>query len=786
MAIDGYTEVTDEILSVTDPKPKRTRGKNKYDAKVNEKLTMAVDAEIAESYNYSAAELYSQMAEAWNRYYRAPYGNEMEGFSSWTSPMITKHVNQARAFITQQYFRNSAPIIRFRPKSQDDVEAAKLADEYVNYIFRSKLNGHRIVDDLVFNAALLKIAPVRVSMHEEIQYEDVEFKYVGDDPQDLEDRLAAFFVANPEFAEEDPDYSKEDEDDEGFYDYCYRWKSPKIVERYPTIDVISPGAFFVSRQAENEEDARMVAQMSRMTISELKERFPDAPAINGWKKREYDAFWEHLIGDYQEWYTQIEWLAKWSHDSLGYVDQYTTENDESAGLGSKQVFVMDAEIMVDVDDSGHSQMMHVIKCGNQILHKQAITERSFIWASLLPTANRWLGLSFYDLLSQEAKEETINTRAYTDATVQAAHSNPVVDPDQMEMDDIENRAPDTIIRRKRGAGSKQGVAGIEWVKQPGPDGTILQAVQAMQASATTMTGVGANFQGATMDEASDMRMSTETAKIIDNNSSLMLNYFARNFGAHLCKILVKVLNVAVNNSASAQMLQIKDRWNEVDPMFMEPRSDFILNADIGVNDAQEKAMQAQTIMAMLQAASGGGGQTPDGMPIPQIPVQLTPLAGFMAAQKVLEANGVMDVESYIMNPQVQPEEAQVAGIMQQVEQALSQIPQMVEQGVQQSIETAKQDAAAQKDMAQAAKLNAETERTLTEIEEKAFTAATSIEAEERREEAEAWKEAAAMEKNDIEREKMLKDLAIKEQEMELQREIAEKTADAKATAVVSP
>ena len=91
-----------------------------------------------------------------------------------------------------------------------------------------------------------------------------------------------------------------------------------------------------------------------------------------------------------------------------------------------------------------------------------------------------------------------------------------------------------------------------------------------------MTGVGANFQGAAMDEISDMRVSTETAKIVDNNSSLMLNYFARNFADHLCKILVKLLNTAVNHGASPQLLEIKDSWKEAMPgTNIRPRTDFV-------------------------------------------------------------------------------------------------------------------------------------------------------------------------------------------------------------------
>ena len=75
------------------------------------------------------------------------------------------------------------------------------------------------------------------------------------------------------------------------------------------------------------------------------------------------------------------------------------------------------------------------------------------------------------MLEQEATEETINIRAYTDATVQAAHSNFVYDPDQVEDEDMENREPDSLIRRKRGI-NKAGIPAVEQLKLNGPDPSI--------------------------------------------------------------------------------------------------------------------------------------------------------------------------------------------------------------------------------------------------------------------------------------------------------------------------
>ena len=52
---EDYNDVVSGISDAIDPPKKRTRGKNKYDADLNEKLNKAVEAEMSDAYNYSSA-----------------------------------------------------------------------------------------------------------------------------------------------------------------------------------------------------------------------------------------------------------------------------------------------------------------------------------------------------------------------------------------------------------------------------------------------------------------------------------------------------------------------------------------------------------------------------------------------------------------------------------------------------------------------------------------------------------------------------------------------------------
>lgn len=792
MAYEKDDEVMAELDNIvengnTEKKSRKPRKATNKEQEQNRWIANVVDETISDGYIYSGAERQTQQAEAWRRYFKERYGDEVEGYSEYVSPMIQTQVNQYRAFITEQYYRNSSPVIKFKPSDATDIEDAERATEYVNYIFRNKLDGHSIIDQTVFNAALLKICPVRVYLKEVRSKEPIVFKYEGSSEEEAEEKLAAFIVSN-KLEDKEPHKVIEEEKDDSYY-YCYEWEADEIVEKYPTIEVISPENFFISRQAESLESAKVVSKITNMRLSDIKEMFPDAPMLNGYNAKDADEFWESLQSDYQTWYSETTWFAKWAHDSLQYFEQYDNQNDESAGLGTKELFVVDAEIYLDPEDTGNAKLCHVIKAGNNLLYKKEISERSFVCGSLFPTANRWLGISLWDILESEAREETTLTRAFTDSAVQAAHPNIMFDPGVIVEDDVYNRGPDTVIRVREGALPQQGVAPIDVVKLPGPDATVPAAIQHFKTQAAEATGVGAGFQGADSAEISDMRLDKETAKNIQNNSTLLLNYTARNYGNFIGRVLVKVLDTAIKGAASAQLLRIQDDWNSIDPVGMKPRSDFVLDIDIGVNESQEKLNKAQGIMTavgMLQ-----GQPDPQTNQVLGVTADLLPTAGYEIGKLILEAHGAKDlVHKIFKDPEVEGDpqvQAAIQGALaQQAQQFQAQMQQMQQQ-ITEQVKLELNTAEKQAELEIKGREVAVKERKLDIEEDKAaFDLAVKDTAEERREDGEAYKAASAEKANEIKEKEVESNRDLKLREMELQEKLAAKAVETKNSNVVSP
>lgn len=167
-----------------------------------------------------------------------------------------------------------------------------------------------------------------------------------------------------------------------------------------------------------------------------------------------------------------------------------------------------------------------------------------------------------------------------------------------------------------------------------------------------------------------MRIGEEAAKVIENNSSLMQNYFSNKLDAMLAKLMVKIWNTAVKAGVKPEMYHSKGEWQELDPEQQEARYEFIINADVGIDAQAEKLQKATAMMTMLQTPIAG--------------IQFLPEAGYEIGKMWLEANGMMDVDRLLVNPSVQQEVAQDPQITHFLNQYEASMQQQVAAAVEQT------------------------------------------------------------------------------------------------------
>ena len=99
-----------------------------------------VRGEIESAVNFHDSEYSAERIQALDYYLGKPLGNEVEGRSQVVQTEISDVVESIMPSL-MKIFGSGDDFVKFEPRSAEDVEGAKQATDYVNFILNSDNNG---------------------------------------------------------------------------------------------------------------------------------------------------------------------------------------------------------------------------------------------------------------------------------------------------------------------------------------------------------------------------------------------------------------------------------------------------------------------------------------------------------------------------------------------------------------------------------------------------------------------------------------------------------------------
>ena len=102
----------------------------------NDQLGSVVSREITESLNHFDTEFSQDRIDALDYYLGRPLGNEVEGRSSVISTEVADVVEQIMPSM-MRIFTGTDKVVRFSPRTEEDVEKAEQATDYVNFVLQN-------------------------------------------------------------------------------------------------------------------------------------------------------------------------------------------------------------------------------------------------------------------------------------------------------------------------------------------------------------------------------------------------------------------------------------------------------------------------------------------------------------------------------------------------------------------------------------------------------------------------------------------------------------------------
>lgn len=665
----------------------------------DDELIAITDNEIRNSVAYMGGKLSELRRKAEYYYLGLPKGDlsppDIEGRSSVVSTDVRNTIEWMRPALMAK-FVSGDNVVEFEATKPGDEDKAQAATDYMNYLFFKKNDGYNVTHDWFHDALTQKKGILKVywdTRHEEKREEykgltDIELgQLLSDDEvepieqktypdeEDAEQRAQA--IQQLELQHEQA-YSASD------INACQQIMAQiQQIEQTPpkmlydvamkrvkkggklTIDNVPPEEFLICRDAKTIEAARFCGHRVQRTISELKSQ--------GYKNV------DNLSSDDAAASYNAERIERLSFDNeLAYLNETVQSQDDS----QKTIWITECYIRADRDGDGISELIKVVRAGNQILDEEVVDCAPFVDIDCVKLPHRFWGLSIADLAMESQKIKTNVMRAALDNLYLQVNGRYYAVEGQVNLDDLLTSRPGGVVR----------------IKNPGAVGSLDQARgdgQAALAMVEQMDNYLENSTGWTrysQGTDSDSLNKTATGVLtVTSRADMRVDLIARNFAVGFEKLFRMMLKLVLQNQDGDTVAKINGNFTKIAPREWINQFDVSINVGLGTGD---KTQQAQSLMQILQVQREAI----------QIGVA-NPQTIYEAAKELAKAIGFKNGDKFFADPSKQHPQPPRPDPMVQVEQ-------MKQQGEQAKI---------------AAQVQLEREKTQLEMQQAQYTAKTEAE-----------------------------------------------------------
>ena len=569
----------------------------------DDEIVKLVDDNVRTSTGYSASDLSKEREKVLDYYNGTLPRPAHDGNSKYVSQDVYNSVQSMQAALLETFAAGNR-IVKFAPQNQDDVELAAISTAYADFqIFRAN-DGYSVFSSVISDALLARVGICKVFWQVSEEVDQQEFENLTQDELDMI------------LAEENTELIDSETDEIGLVSGVIgitRDTSQVVIEP------VAPEEFLIEQQAKSIMDAKFCAHQTRKTLSELREM--------GFTDEQLDRIGDHEHVDLD---TSPEVLAR--HDDLnitkgldaqGYQDQV------------RDVMVIEAYMMVDIEGTGMASLHRVLKAGNALLEVEEVDRKPFITFCPLPIPHSFYGSNFADKLCATQNARTVLTRSILD------HAMITNNPRYMVVKGALTNPRELIDNRVGGLVNVTRSDGVVPMPQASLNPFIFQTLQELQDNLEENTGVSSLSTGMNKDAVSKQN-SAALVEQLTSMSQQRQKIIARNFANQFVKPLFhEVYRLVVENEQQEKVIDISGSFVPVDPRRWKEKRDVMVELKLGYG---EQDREAQKMLAIHQLFT----QDPAVAPMYGLPQRHAML------KKILEQQGILNVDEYLVPPEQIP------------------------------------------------------------------------------------------------------------------------------------
>tara|TARA_R100000700_G_C3172367_1_gene146900 strand:- start:813 stop:2615 length:1803 start_codon:yes stop_codon:yes gene_type:complete len=511
-------------------------------------------------------------------------------------------------------------MVEFEPEGPEDVQMAKQATDYVNYVFNRQNNGFKVLYDAFKDALISKTGIIK-------HYWEQKKDPVKESYRKLTDIEYQSILAN-----DDLEVIEHTENvvNEEILDDLGNLVKPKSVSHDVTVvnnkihgqvKVMSvpPEEFLISRRATDIESAQFICHRVKKTVSEL--------IIEG-----FDPALVESLPSYSQSQAELneERLARFSYDDD------SVPPDEGMGA-NRQVWLDECYTRIDFDGDGIAELRKITKGGNTILDNVEIDYIPFSAICPLPIPHKFYGMSVADTVKDIQLIKSTVVRNILDNMYLTNNSRYAVLAGQVELDDLLTSRPGGIVRMR----SPNAVTPLPTPQMP-PD--AFNMVRYLDQIREERSGVSKMSQGLNPDVLTS-HVTAGAISAATESAMQRVELIARIFAETGIKDVFRCIYQLVQRYEDRQKIVfLNNKFVPIDVSRWKEKLNCIVNVGVGSGNQQNKMQTMSSIMNILNVLVQQGGMG----------TLVTAQNLYNAVSEFIAQSGYKNADAFISNPEMMP------------------------------------------------------------------------------------------------------------------------------------
>jgi len=601
-----------------------------------EALVARIQSEITDSLGYSD-EISKQREIAMEYYYGLPFGNEVEGRSSFVDTTVQDSIEWIKPSL-MRVFASGDEIVKFNPVGPEDEPMARQATDYVNYVFMRQNPFWEILYSWFTDALLSKNGIVKCWWDETDQWDREEYKGLTD--VEFE---ALIIDEDIEVVEHTPYTENQGQNGQTvpmqLHDIVISRNNSK---GKVTIENVPPSEFLINREAKSIQDARYVCHRVRKTISELREMGYDVdPKELGYGEDDTLAF-------------DSERMARFKYDL----------SSRSEGIGAAQLndetlrayYLHESFLRTDYDGDGVAELRKVCTVGSQVLANEPIDKIPFISLTPIKIPHKFFGLSIADQVSSLQLIKSTLIRNLMDNMYNQNFGRVAVLEGQANLDDLLTQRPGGVVRVK----SPNAVMPLP---TPALEPYSFQMLEYLDSIRESRAGVTKNSQGLNEDALTSHTTATAVSQVM-TASQQRIELIARQFAETGVKeLMMHIYELIQKNQDKEAHVKLRGEWIPVNPASWKDRFDCTVSVALGHGNRDQQLTHLSAMMQFASQSMSGGLSIVTEQNLYNMGAALIRNMGFVNVQDFLT-----DPSAQQRGPEAPTPEEQQAAVESQVKQ----------------------------------------------------------------------------------------------------------------------